>query len=128
MPTMPVVPSTRRYSWSDVYLVVMSGASGWLAEITVGNEGRLDDPGGLGTVAHRNLDGSAGRRKTGRNEAQRDGLAQRGRKAAAGDDADGMAVRVEDFGAIPGRRALDDQADASAREFPLTLGENPAGA
>src|SRR6218665_1851459 len=127
---MPVEPSTRIYSWSGVNLVVMADPStGFeLAEITVWHEGRGDYLGRLGAATDRHLEFCAGDGMCRWHEAEGDGLAQRWREAAAGDDADGGAGCIEDLCAFAGRGAFDDQADANADEFALTLREDACGA
>src|SRR5690606_28428025 len=62
-----------------------------------------------------------------RHEAHGDGLAQRGRKAAAGDNANGRAGGVEDFGPFAGWGAFHDQADANTRGTVLAFSENATG-
>ena len=52
-----------------------------------------------------------------RHEAERDGAIERGREAAGGDAADRGAGGIEDFGALAGRGALDEEADADAAQI-----------
>src|SRR3569623_180999 len=119
MPTTAELPSMRMYSWSLVKRMAVSGigSSGGIAVIAVGDEGERGDFGGLGAAAHRHGEASARRGEGRRYEAQGDGAAERGRKPAAGDRADAGAVGAENFGAVAGRRTIDQKADEDAGEI-----------
>ena len=94
----------------------------------MGNEGERRDFRRLQATADADLESRSNGSAGGRHEAQRNGAVEAGGEAAGGDAADGEAGGIEDFGAVAGRRAVDEQADADAAQLAAELAEDAIGA
>ncbi len=94
----------------------------------MGDEGEWERFGGLGPAAHMTPEARAGRGSGRRHEAERDGAAQRGCKAARGDLADHRAIRSRI--SAPSRAGAPStiEADADAIEHAAEFGEDAVGA
>src|SRR5438045_2225252 len=118
-------PSSSTHSWSLVKRMgFLSGLE--LADVAVGDEGRVHDHAGLRLAADDDPKAGPGLRMDRRDEGERDPLPDRRRNPAGGDATDDLARLVGDLRAFAGGRAFQHlQADADARETLRQLAQDP---
>ena len=92
------------------------------------DKGSGNDFGGLSATADENLEFRARRCMVRRHKAERNGAAQRGRKATRGDLADHRARGIGDLGPLARRGAFDGEADADAAGLVGEFAEDTRGA